>query len=443
MNKTKLIIMLSAITLLVGINSVSRADNSRSVNQTFHLSLGEVKHINVGEVKRVAVGNDKVVKVNVLDNGDLIIIASKAGETELLVWKTGERMRRFNIVVLPKNMARQQDIVRNMLEAYPRVSVKVVNDLIVVDGVVSPDEIEQFNIAIQKFPDVVSLVTQRFAVKDMISLKVQVLEIDKRYRREIGIKWSDTAQGPIAGTFSNILRNPAYTIVPQTDDSVSWEEIASRVPADTSNFFPYTGIATSLSSRIQLIEENNAGRVLAEPTLSARSGDIAKFLAGGELPYSTINQFGQPVTEFRNYGIQLDIEPTSDPEGNIVSKIRAEISSIDNGVTVNGVPGLLTRETETTFNVKSGDTIALSGLLSSNDNKTVDKVPLLGDIPILGELFKSKAFQEQRTELLILVTPTIVPYSSKPQIKTDLQQHLEELHDLMGGDSSIVEELLD
>lgn len=443
MNKVKLIIMLSVLSLLVSINSVSRADNSRVAIQTFSLSLGEVKNVNVGEVKRVAVGNDEIVKVDVLDNGELIIIPNKVGETELLVWKTGERLRKFKLIILPKNMTRQRDAISTLLESYPKVSVRVVNDLIILEGVVSPESIEQFNLVTKKFPGVVSLVTPRFEVKDMISLKVQVLEIDKRYRREIGIKWADTAQGPIAGTFSNILRNPAYGIVPQNDNAVAWDEIATRIPADTSNFFPYIGIATSLTSRIQLIEENNAGRVLAEPTLSARSGDTAKFLAGGELPYSTVNQFGQPITDFRNYGIQLDIEPTSDPDGNIVSRIRAEISSIDNGVTVNGIPGLLTRETETTFNVRSGDTIALSGLLSSNDNHTVDKVPLLGDIPILGKLFKSKAFQEQRTELLILVTPTIIPQNSKYQIKADMQQHLEELQGLMGGDSSLAEELLD
>jgi len=442
MNKLKKVRTTVALTCLVLFSPIVSAYNAQH-SETMVLSLGEVKSLEVGEVKRVAVGNDELVKVNVLDDGELVLIPSGAGETELLIWKVGDRMRKYNLLILPKNMDRQRKVIDSMLKTYPAVSARVVNDLVILDGSVPPDALERFNTVMQRFPEVVSLVTPRFEVKDMISLKVQVLEVDKRYRREIGIRWDDTAQGPIAGTFSNLVRNPAYTLFPPDSGGIPWEEISTRIPADTSNFFPYAGIATSLSSRIQLIEENNAGRILAEPTLNARSGEEAKFLAGGEIPYSTVNQFGQTIIEFRDYGIQLDILPTSDPEGNIVSRIRAEVSSIDNGVTVNGVPGLLVRETETTFNVKSGDTIALSGLLSSNDNKTVDKVPLLGDIPILGELFKSKAFQEQRTELLVLVTPTILPAGSKTVIKPDLEQHLDELQNVMGGSSLFADELLD
>lgn len=406
------------------------------------LSVGNVHTIKVGSVQQLAVGNDELVSVNVSDTGKVVIIPIKAGETDIVFWTEGHRLRPFSLTILPANMSRQVGLVSSILRSYKDVSVRAVHDQIVLEGKVSPDELEKFETVVSNLSGAISLVKAQFDVKDMIELKVRVLEVDKRYRRELGVNWDDSLDGPVLGTIAAAETNPVFRLFPSGSDTFS-EEVTNLIPADSTDVFSFAGIATSISSRIQLIQENNAGRILAEPTLRTRSGEEASFLAGGLLPYSTVNQFGQAQVEFQEYGIQLFIRPSSDSDGNILSLIRAEVSSIDNSVTVQGVPGILTRETESTVNMKSGETIALSGLLSTNDSKTVDKVPLLGDIPVLGNLFKSQGVEEQRTELVVLVTPRIVPHKESHKIDSALQQHLTEMENLMGGSSSFNEDLID
>jgi pilus assembly protein CpaC len=141
--------------------------------------------------------------------------------------------------------------------------------------------------------------------------------------------------------------------------------------------------------------------------LSTRSGYRASFLAGGEFPYSISNVNGTTVV-FKPYGIKLDIEPRVGRNGVIRAQIDSEVSSIDGSVTSVGGPALLTRRTRTEFNVQAGQTIVLSGLLQRTTSNDIDKVPLLGDIPVLGALFRSKRFQNKETELVVFVTPTIV-----------------------------------
>lgn len=148
--------------------------------------------------------------------------------------------------------------------------------------------------------------------------------------------------------------------------------------------------------------------MLAEPNLATRSGETASFLAGGEFPIPVTNGLGATDVEFKEYGIKLDIEPFVDHQQNIISKVVAEVSSIDPSTSVENVPGLLTRRTESVINVKNNETIVISGLVNSEMSKAVSKFPFLGDIPVIGELFKSRNFRDKKTELVIFVTPTVV-----------------------------------
>jgi pilus assembly protein CpaC len=141
--------------------------------------------------------------------------------------------------------------------------------------------------------------------------------------------------------------------------------------------------------------------------LSTRSGYKASFLAGGEIPYSVASVNGVTV-QFKPYGIKLDIEPKVGSNGVIRAVIESEVSSIDASLSTSSGPALLTRRTRTEFNVRQGETIVLAGLLQRNSSSDVDKVPLLGDIPILGTLFRSKRYQNKETELVVFVTPSIV-----------------------------------
>ncbi|MGB3275834.1 MAG: type II and III secretion system protein, partial [Castellaniella sp.] len=148
--------------------------------------------------------------------------------------------------------------------------------------------------------------------------------------------------------------------------------------------------------------------VLAQPQLLARSGATAEFLAGGEVPYSSVDGNGNTQTAFKPYGVSLRITPSIERSGAVRSRLEVEVSAIDPSLSVPGGPSLKTRRTATEFNVRSGQTLVLAGFLSRDTARNVDRVPGLGDLPILGALFRSTRFQRNETELAILVTPHLV-----------------------------------
>ncbi|MDR0779436.1 MAG: type II and III secretion system protein, partial [Pseudomonadales bacterium] len=174
----------------------------------------------------------------------------------------------------------------------------------------------------------------------------------------------------------------------------------------------YFGIATSIFSTINMMMTRGKAWELAAPKLSAKSGSHAVFLAGGEIPITVPSVIGQPMVIFKEYGIRLDINPTVNTRNEVNTSIMAEVSRIDPSVTVQGIPGFLTRRAETEINVNAEETIVISGLLDTTASKTVDKLPVLGDLPVLGRLFRSKGFRGNRTELVIFVTPHIVTPTS-------------------------------
>ncbi|RBP51380.1 type II and III secretion system protein family protein [Arenicella xantha] len=406
------------------------------------LNMGDIQLLEVGEVVRLAVGDDEVVTATILDTGKMMLIPLKPGDTELVVWKTGERQQRYRVQVLASNMSDKKAIVDAILQNFDRVSSRIVVDKIVLEGMVDPTDVDGFEKLVASLENVISFVKPVPESKEMIRLKVQVLEVDKRYRKDLGIDWVDSAEGPLFGTIGTFRSNPVYRIFPE-NDLVDWREIQGLIPISDKDFYPYSGLATTLTSRLDFLQENGAGRILAEPNLSTRSGESATFLAGGEIPFPFTDSDGQTVVEFREYGVRLEILPTADGQGNIVSTIAAEVSSIDTAVTVLGVPGLLIRETESTVNIKPGDTIAISGLLSTNDTRNIDSIPLLGELPIIGALFRSESFQEQRTEIIFLVTTEIVDTTQQAVRSEKLQKHMDELREIRGNGGIFSEQLAD
>ena len=183
----------------------------------------------------------------------------------------------------------------------------------------------------------------------------------------------------------------------------------------------YFGIATSIASSINLLMSQGKAWVLASPQLSVRSGGEATFLAGGEVPIVIPSVLGVTQVEFKEYGVRLNITPSVNSQNEVLTTVMAEVSRIDPSVSVQGVPGFLTRRTESEINVRTGETMVISGLIDSSAAKSADKFPILGDIPIIGKLFRSDGFRGQRTELVVFVTPRIVTPSS-PENRENLQR---------------------
>jgi len=151
----------------------------------------------------------------------------------------------------------------------------------------------------------------------------------------------------------------------------------------------------------------------------------ASFLAGGEVPYPSIGANGQTVVQFKEYGIKLAVSPLIDPLGNVRTDIETEISQIDPAVSVQGTPGLLTRKAQTQVNVRSGETIVISGLLSAESSKDIDKLPGIGNLPIIGSLFRARNARNAVNELVIFVTPEIV--YPEGELLSDRQKQLLEV----------------
>lgn len=179
--------------------------------------------------------------------------------------------------------------------------------------------------------------------------------------------------------------------------------------------------------------------VLASPELSARSGGKAEFLAGGQIPILTPASANTPATvTFKDYGIKLTIEPVADDKNNINALLKTEVSNVDNSVAVGGNPGFLSRKTDSEFNVQSGQTIILSGLVNKDLQSDVSKLAGLGDLPVLGALFRSNNYRSGRTDLVIFVTPIVIdPGSGINQERLQKAQEIENIFDAKTGAKSI------
>jgi len=197
------------------------------------------------------------------------------------------------------------------------------------------------------------------------------------------------------------------------------------VVSDAVNFFIFHQ-PSGLAAFIRALQQRGLFRSLAEPSLLAASGDSASFLAGGEFPYPVLQggTASNAVTiQFKEFGIRLDFKPTITNSGMIRLEVRPEVSQLDfaNAVQISGflIPSLLTRRAGTTVELADGQTFAIAGLVDNSMTKAVTKIPILGDIPILGYLFRSEEFRRNRTELLVLVTPHLVgPLDEAPPVPT-------------------------
>jgi pilus assembly protein CpaC len=380
--------------------------------QEIELFVGETRVIPAPGVARVAVGNGRLLSASVLEEREILLIANDAGATTVHLWQRDGRARRFNVLVRVADTARTTREIVEFLADMPNVRARAIGDRVLVEGQNLTDE-QLFKIdeLAKRYPQIVNF-TARVGWERMILIDVQVVEFKKEKLRELGVRWDTSAPGFNAGVAGDAIRGGFVVNPPAGSAGLQGVDSLPR-PIDPLRW--YFGIVSAISSRLNVYERNGDAVVLATPQLTARSGSSARFQAGGEIPYAVVNQNGFVTVQFKNYGIILEVKPRADSTGAIRSEISAEVSEPDASVsTLQGVPGLRTRKTQTEFNVKAGETMVLSGLLDRRRGETIEKVPGLGDIPILGQLFRSKRFTDNETELVIFVTPVIVTAHDSP-----------------------------
>jgi pilus assembly protein CpaC len=319
------------------------------------IPVGQSLLIRYPEAKRVAAGDGNVIDVKVFeDTREILVLGKKEGVTDLRIWSRDGSTLAYLVRVL------------GIPEAAPAAP------------------------------------SQTLEAQSTILIKAKLIEVKKTALRDIGVDWADIAAGPVFGTLDEFVTNEHFRVVPEGVEGLS------GLPLQLGTNNHYFAMTTVVESVINLLVNNGDARLLAEPTLTCINGGQADFLVGGEVPIPVQNQDGALNVIFKQFGIILNVEPRANELGLIRTKVGVEVSSVDKAISVLGIPGFATRKTNTEMNVQSGETMIVAGLFSSEDAKTVVKVPGLGSIPILGELFKSRQFRRGESELVVLVTPQII-----------------------------------
>ncbi len=407
-----------------------------------NMFVGEVRTIPVKGVTRVALGSGKTVTATVLEN-EVLLLAEAPGDTSLFLWQKSGPVLRYRVKVGPIDTLDAVTHLRSMLGGIPGVKVEGIGDQVVLTGAVAKTDLARVQLASSAFPRTLNLVKEEdVTLKKMVYLKLQIMEFKKNALENLGVDWQTNIAGPAGALSLDVLNNSRFRFFPDQLDPTFEPGKGATAPLGVKNNATraYLGIATVITSRINLAVTNGDAWILAAPELSTRSGGEAKFLAGGQVPLPTVSSVGQSNVTFKDYGIRLLIKPVTDDHDNIVATIQTELSAIDPSVTVQGIPGFTTRVTDSEINLKSGQTLVISGLLSQDLNNVINKVPVLGDLPVLGNLFKSTNFRSGRTDLVIFVTPTVTdPGSTQNRQRLDKAKDLRDRFEGFLGNKGIVD----
>jgi len=362
------------------------------------------------KIVRIGIGNGKLFGAKVLEKeGGLIFVPENPGRTNLLIWTADGGFVEHSISVLPANIETSIVTINNMLKGINNVRAERAGDTILITGSTTKINMPRIEGIAKSFPMVYNAVRdEELEMKRMVYMRVQIVEMKKSLTENIGVAWTQSAAGPAAGVIANIYNNPASGPGFRPGETLSALNVET-IPNRGFGWKPVVALTSIITSTINLGVSNGDVFVIATPELSTRSGGKAEFLAGGQIPIVSPASGTSPASvQFKDYGIKLSIEPVADDKGNVSTTLDTEISSVDPASAVQGNPGFLTRKTKSQFNVQEGQTIVISGLVDTFQTKDTTKLAGLGNLPILGALFRSNNFRTGRTDLVILVTPTVV-----------------------------------
>ena len=419
------------------------------INQSYYLNINY-------QIKRVSLANPNIADIKLIGDGALNIVALQGGSTALTVWLANGNMLEYNITVVPSDKG-FAEAIRKAIDL-PGVIVEKVGDNILLKGIVknqhemdravkiaslyvgnygtgngaqtsksnsettitrstssSSEEPEGAFKAQNEFTNENVINLLEIAEPVQINLEALVLDISSTDSSNIGIQYAPASGVTLDTTsgFSSVTFGTAGTFYAG------------------QNIKHYTGRSfTTIDAQIQALVQNGKARILSRPNISTLSGKVAKIHIGGEIAVPSLNGSGSSSyvsMEWKEYGIKLNVQPTADSEGNITSQIFTEVSSIDydHATSLNGttVPAIATRKAESILNVPSGMTMVIGGLLNSQEGKTIKKIPLLGDIPIIGEFFKHTSKTKDKREMMILIKPVIVNENTPAKMSQQMEDY--------------------
>ena len=373
------------------------------------MGVGEIRMLPVqGKIKRIALGNGAFASATTVDN-HLMLIGEAAGQTSMMIW-TESQIRAFRLRVMPAGSIESRQFLDQIVAASnQRLKLQDFDSRVVVSGDAPKATVDQLAGLSKFIPTLVVNVREDRETTRSVLFRLHFVEVSKSLLESLGVQWAKDAAGPVFGA-QGVARNTGiYNNIPSPQGNTNLldpDRPFVSIGGRTSGVF--LGLATTIASRLNFGASDGDTRVLASPELTAISGGKARLQVGGEVPIPLAGAFGTQTVEFKPYGIIFNIEPVIVENDTIMAKISTELSQIDPTVSVGGIPGFLTRMTSTEISVRPGQMVALSGLINSELSTAIDKVPGLGNVPVLGRLFRSDAFRNKRTDLVVLLEPEIV-----------------------------------
>lgn len=394
-----------------------------------------------GDVSEVFIANPEIADVQLSNPHAAYVYAKAPGKTKLFALNGKGKEILSAEVSVTYNISQLKAMIAPF-DPYGLVEVKSIPGAVILEGQVdSPKTSEEIRLIAEKFvgksadksgkqggasgeQTVINRLTIQSPVQ--VNLRVKIAEVSRGVLNKLGINWQ--------AAFANIGKFNFAAITgrtPITGDSLATGTVLSMIPSAESILGVDTPIDAlganfnnshvNINEVMDMLSKDGLVTILAEPNLMAISGETASFLAGGEFPYPVPQQLGNITIDFKQYGVSLAFTPTVLNGRMISMRVRPEVSELDpnNGLKLFDyqVPGILTRWAETSVELASGQTFAIAGLLLDTSRSSISALPGLGDLPILGALFRSNQFQRGDTELVILITPYLVePASSKEML---------------------------
>lgn len=374
------------------------------------------------DLQNVLVSNPEIVDAVVQTSRQVYLLAKTVGEANaFLIAPDGRRIALLEISVT-RDLGPLNDTLGRLFPG-SKIRAEMVGDTVVLAGsVASPVDANRAAELAGRLVNSRDKVVNMLAAdaKEQVLLKVQVAEMHRDGLRRIGVDLPGAALTAGNFTFTKVIQNGfpvTSTVVP-------------AAAAIAPGAFPFVSAGSafqptwqsgdqSVTALVQALERSGVLRTLAEPTLTALSGETAKFLAGGEFPIPVAQNENTITVEWREFGVNVSFKPVVLTEGRISLTISAEVSELtsEGAITISSIslPGLSVRRAETTLEMPSGATLAMAGLLSDETRQSVEGVPGLKNLPVLGALFRSNDFRKRETELVILVTPYLATHAQPHQ----------------------------
>ncbi|HKR10746.1 MAG TPA: type II and III secretion system protein family protein [Pyrinomonadaceae bacterium] len=388
--------------------------------------VGQSRVINFDRsIGRFSISNPEVAEAVMVSPNQVLVNGKTFGQVNFIAWEKSDQKFIVFDVFVRANLSLIDSQIRAL---FPRDDIRLsqANGSVVLSGTVAePQSAQQADAVVQAAGfKTVNMLQSPVTNMSQVQLSIRVAEVSRSKMRELGSSWTT------AGQTSAFVSGGG----PGSLGSSELPDMITNFAGSALNLFLFNQ-SLGTAAYIRALKTSGALRALAEPNLIAMNGQQASFLAGGEFPIPVVqggNNNGAVSVQFKEYGVRLNFKPTIIDEDHIRLELEPEVSTIDfaNGVRFDGfvIPALRTRRARTGVELRDGQSFALAGLLDNNETQSISKIPGIGDIPILGNLFKSKSFQRQETELMFIVTADLV----KPVNRDDLPR-MKGVDDLKNG----------